>query len=50
MQDPKGELEPPVPHHITRKSYENEIAEDEGNVERQLQAEKKARWQAREVA
>ena len=52
MQDPEGILPAPVPHHITRRSYEKKISEDaeyKEKVERQLQADKEARRQAREV-
>ena len=52
MQDPEGILPPPVPHHITRRSFQKKVAEDaeyKVKVERQLQAEKEARRQAREV-
>lgn len=50
--DPEGILPPPVPHHITRRGYEKKIAEDaeyKEKVERQLQADKEARRQAREA-
>ena len=53
VQDPEGILPPPVPHHITRRGYEKKIAEDaeyKEKVERQLQADKEARRQAREVS
>jgi len=49
VQGSEGEREPP---HITGKSEDDEISQDaeyDGKVERQLQAEKEARWQAREV-
>lgn len=52
VQDPEGILPAPVPHHITRRSYEKKIAEDseyKEKVERQLQADKEARRQARQV-
>lgn len=45
----EGEREPP---HITRNNDDDEIAHDEeyeGKSKRQLQAEKEARWQAREA-
>ncbi|KAG0580245.1 hypothetical protein M758_4G160100 [Ceratodon purpureus] len=50
--DPEGILPAPVPHHITRRSYEKKISEDaeyKEKVERQLQADKEARRQAREA-
>jgi len=52
MQDPEGILPAPVPHHITRRSYQKKIAEDaeyKEKIERELQAEKEARRLAREV-
>lgn len=50
--DPEGILGAPVPHHITRRSYQKKIAEDaeyKEKMERQLEAEKEARRLAREA-